>query len=476
MTRSRLRLASLVVVLGLSACQGLKDALTAHVDVVARAGSHELSVDRLAALLGPSQIPLTSSNVRGIAGLWVNYQLLGHAAAIGDTLATPENATAGMWFQLEQRRVNRFFGEVSKGWAAPDPASFEQAYKDGKLLAAAHILLSKQPEGMPGTNNDSVRKEAERIAATVTTRTFAAVAKARSSDPGSKDNGGDYGVFAPGAMVPEFDAGILSVPPGGITKVVETQFGYHIIRRHTWDEIKDKFVEQYQTATAAQAESTFFDGLVKNANVQVKPAAPKIVKSIATDPDSHRDDRTVVVSTRSGGMTASRLAQWIAGIPSSARLRPQIVDAPDSIVTQFVKEIMRNELLLRAADSAGTPVDSADVLQARDAFYKGVMGTMQALNLTPASLGDSATDVATKEKIAAERIDGYLNRLVKNEADFIDVPEPVVLVLRERFESRVSAAGVDRALAAAIKLRASADSARGAGQPPSAVPLPAPQP
>ena len=277
-------------------------------------------------------------------------------------------------------------------------------------------------------------------------------------------------------MVGEFDAGVLATAPGGISKVVETQFGYHIIRRHTWDEIKDKFVEQYQTLSAAQAESTFFDGLVKNANVQVKPAAPKIVKSIATDPDSHRDDRTVVVTTRSGGMTASRLAQWIAGIPSSARLRPQIVEAPDSIVTQFVKEIMRNELLLRAADSAGTPVDSADVLQARDAFYKGVMGAMQALNLTPGSLGDSATDAAAKEKIAAERIEGYLTRLVKNEADFVDVPEPVVLVLRDRFESRVSPAGVDRALAAAIKLRAAADSARGASQPPSAVPLPAPQP
>ena len=68
---------------------------------------------------------------------------------------------------------------------------------------------------------------------------FAAVAKAKTQDPGSKERGGDYGVFPRGQMVPEFDAGILAVAPGEVSGVVETQFGYHIIRRHTYAEIAE---------------------------------------------------------------------------------------------------------------------------------------------------------------------------------------------------------------------------------------------
>ncbi len=474
MTRSRLVLP--LVVLALSACGGLRDALTAHVDVVARAESQELTVDRLAELLAPSQIPLTPENVRGIAGLWVNYQLLGAAAAAGDTLATPDEAAAGMWFQLSQRRVAKLYQDISKDWGIQDSSKFEQAYNDGVLLAAQHILLSKQPEGLSATANDSIRREAERLATTVNARNFAAVAKARSEDPGSKDNGGTYGVFAPGTMVPEFDAGIRSVQPGGITGVVETQYGYHIIRRHTWDEIKDQFAQRYPELALQRAESTYQAGISESANLQVRPAAAKIVKSIANDPDMHRDDRTIVATSRKGNMTAARLAQWVAGIPSSARLRPQIAEAPDSIVMMFVGDVMRNELMVKAADSAGITVDSADVAMSQDAFYRGVVATMEALNLTPQSLGDSATDAAARRSIAAERVEGYLTRLVRNETNFIDVPEPLVIVLRDKFESRISAAGIDRAVSSAQKLRATADSTRAATQPPSAVPLPAPQP
>ena len=46
------------------ACDGFKEAMTAHVDVAARAGSQELSVTRLAELLGASKVPLRRDVVR----------------------------------------------------------------------------------------------------------------------------------------------------------------------------------------------------------------------------------------------------------------------------------------------------------------------------------------------------------------------------------------------------------------------------
>src|SRR3954471_18496603 len=78
--------ASLIMVL--TACDGLKEALTAHVDVAAKAANQELSVTRLADLLGNAKVPvpITKENAGIVADLWVNYQLLAHAAAVGDSL------------------------------------------------------------------------------------------------------------------------------------------------------------------------------------------------------------------------------------------------------------------------------------------------------------------------------------------------------------------------------------------------------
>jgi peptidyl-prolyl cis-trans isomerase SurA len=59
---------------------------------------------------------------------------------------------------------------------------------------------------------------------------FEKLAKRESMDPGSKDNGGDLGWNRRGKMVPLFDRWMFSLPPGVLSPVVETPFGYHIIR------------------------------------------------------------------------------------------------------------------------------------------------------------------------------------------------------------------------------------------------------
>ncbi|HEY2067761.1 MAG TPA: peptidylprolyl isomerase [Gemmatimonadaceae bacterium] len=59
---------------------------------------------------------------------------------------------------------------------------------------------------------------------------FEKLAKRESMDPGTKDNGGDLGWNRRGRMVPEFDRWMFALPPGQLSPVIETAFGYHIIR------------------------------------------------------------------------------------------------------------------------------------------------------------------------------------------------------------------------------------------------------
>lgn len=475
---TRLRLSLLAVVLtAATACGAIKDAMTSHVDVVARAGSQELTVTELADMMaGTPQVPIRADVARTIAQMWVNYQLLGLAAANGDTLGTVELANQGMWSTIEQMRLTQMYEQFARAAAAPDSSKFRAAYEAGELLGAAHILISKQPEGLGTAANDSLRREAEGIARTVTSATFARVARTRSTDPGSKDRGGDYGVFPPGTMVPEFEAGIRSVAPGAITGVVETQFGYHIIRRSTWDEIKTQFAEQYTGRLQQKAESTFFASAEEGQNIQVKSNAARIVKAIAEDIDAYRDDRSTIATSRKVDLSAGRMAQWMAAFPPQSQIRPQLMEAPDSLIPQFVMNIMRNELLLKRADSLNIQPDSATMLEARGAFWSAVTGAMTQLNLAPAQLADTTDSESAREALAANRANTYLRSLVKGEAAFIEVPEQVALVLRDRFEWRVTPAGLERAIAEATKLRAAADSTAAATQPPSAVPMPTPNP
>ena len=59
---------------------------------------------------------------------------------------------------------------------------------------------------------------------------FAELAKKHSQDPGSGQNGGDLGWNRRGAMVKEFDEMMFALPVGRVSPIVETAFGYHIIK------------------------------------------------------------------------------------------------------------------------------------------------------------------------------------------------------------------------------------------------------
>lgn len=102
--------------------------------------------------------------------------------------------------------------------------------KEPEQVKASHILIRVAPDADAKAKKEA-RDKAEGLLKRVRAKEdFAALAKANSDDPGSKENGGNLDYFAKGQMVPEFDKAVWNMKKDEISDIVETQFGYHIIK------------------------------------------------------------------------------------------------------------------------------------------------------------------------------------------------------------------------------------------------------
>jgi hypothetical protein len=473
--KTAIRFATLVLTLAtLSACDGLREAFTAHVDVAARAGSQELSVDRLATLMGESalQIPVTKENAEVIADLWVNYQLVGLAAARNDSLQSEETFTEATSGILAGMTVNRFMDSVSATWR-PDTAS-EAAYNQGSggLYAARHILFGTNPT-MTGGERDSVRRLAETVRGQTTGANFTQMVARHSTEPQAAERGGALGIFRRGEMVPEFQQAVESLRPGEISGVIETQFGYHLVQRLPYAEVRQEFAQAYGGASMQMAESTYVQGVLDRAKVQVRDGAPKLVKEGLENPgQQRRNDAQLARFEGGGGLTVGRLLMWVHSIPQSQQLRQQVLAANDSDVVHFVNAVARQELIHREAERAGMTPSNEERSQLREQWRRIVVDAWEQLGLNPAGLADSLTSQQERERIAAARVDQAITAMVNGEMQPVPVPPQLALVLRDKYQHRINQAGIERAFERAGKVRSIADSARTSGRPQSQIPLP----
>jgi len=155
----------------------------------------------------------------------------------------------------------------------------QDEFKTPEMVKARHILI-KVDKSASEEDKKQAQKKAEDILSKIKAgEDFAKLASEFSDDPGSKSKGGDLDFFARGRMVKPFEDAAFALKPGEVSGIVESPFGYHIIKVEErkeagvepYDTAKDKIKQKLVQERAKSTVTEFIEKAMKDANVELHP-------------------------------------------------------------------------------------------------------------------------------------------------------------------------------------------------------------
>ncbi|MEO7728665.1 MAG: SurA N-terminal domain-containing protein [Burkholderiales bacterium] len=248
-------------------------------------------------------------------------------------------------------------------------------YAKGDERQASHILVTVDAKAT-AEQKQAARAKAELLLKQVKQNPagFAEVARKNSQDPGSAAKGGELGTFPRGAMVKPFDDAVFNMKVGEISDLVESAFGFHIIKltgekRHGLDEVK-KQVEldlKRQKAGKKFAElAEQFNNLVFEQGDSLKPAADALKLPLQTSG----------WTSRSGG-------------------EKKLLTNPKLLQAVFGEDAVKNKRNTEVVDVGGNNLVSARVLEYKPATMRPLADV--SAEIVKRLTHDQATQLAAKQ-------------------------------------------------------------------------------
>jgi hypothetical protein len=448
----------------LTGCASLRDTFTSHSETAARVGSRELKSARVAEIItrlgGGNASPEAAS---AITGIWVDYQLF--ANHVADAKAGSDSAFLNrlIWPQEAQYKISAWHDTLLTHRRQLTAQGIDSVFNGDDLRMFQHILV--RPKGATAGDTASAKSEIQRVAQQAKTGDFAKLAKQYSADPSNKDDGGYLPPSPRGAFVPEFESVAWGLGPGEVSGVVETPFGWHVIRRPPLAEARERFEPAVQRNHVQRLDSLYVAGLLEGSNIEIKSGAPAAIRSATKDMAAAGKSSKVLASYKGGNLTVRDMSRWLSNYPFQTI--GQIQEAADTVLTNLVKFLVQNQLLLEKADSAGVTVapEMRTNLIAQVKSQIDELKTASGLD-TPALADTAKTPPAERERIAGEKIEEYFQRLTTNQAQFRPVPPTLSSQLRATGDYRIYDAGI----AKAIELVSAAQKADTGAKPPPQAP------
>lgn len=446
-------------------CSKFRDMFTSHADTAARVGDKELGSARVADIInrlgGPTANPEAANLV---AGIWVDVTLFAERVARGQLKADSALMVKLLWPQLTESKIQAWHDTIIARRAAVTDAQVDSAFADGTGRLFQHILW--MAAGPTVADTAAAKVKADRIAPLTRTGDFAKLAEEHSSD-GSKSDQGFLPPGPRGTYVAEFENAAWALEPGQVSAVVKSQFGFHIIRRPTLAEARNRYLVWVKQQLVAKADSVYMANLESRREIKVRAGAAAAVRTAAADPSAMRKSGKDLVSYKGGSFKVRDLVPWIEAMPVQSA--SQIKMANDTILEGFVKSLAQNVILAEQADSAKVGVNPAVLQQMSGQFAMAIETLREAMGLNTPEFSDSSkTPEAERVKLASTKVEEYFEKLTKGEAQFRQIPPTLSSELRREGDYRIYAQGIAKAkeLVSAQRTKDSTAAAAAAAQPP----------
>ena len=443
-----MRRVSLALLAALTACANFKETFTARRDAAAEAGRLKLAPDTLARILAaPRGIRLTKDAANFVANLWVDYALFAQAAVAGNLPKDSASAAKALWPEVAELRTQHWHDSIAAKRDPPSAAAIDSVYNGSELRVFQHILIGT-PQGARPDAKVAAKKKAEATLAKLKGGAdFGEVASQVSDDPGSKADQGFLPPSPRGRFVPTFDSAGWKLAPGAMTGLVESPFGYHIIKRPSEAAVQPRLVAYLGQLTAGKADSAYMEGLGKTNQLDIAKSAAADMRAATLNPEASKGSSKRLTSFKNGELTVGEYLRWVRALPP--QYDAQLKQANDTVLAQFAKVLSLNLLLLRQADSAKVGVTDAEWKMLFDRYTTGIDSLKGDMGLAGT---DSAKDAQTV-------VNTYFDQLVSGKQRIRPMPGALGSLLREQGRYRISDPGVNRALELALAVQAKRDSA-----------------
>ena len=248
---------------------------------------------------------------------------------------------------------------------------------------ASHILINA-PKTASADDRKKARAKADELlaAARKSPDSFADLARKHSQDAGSAPNGGDLDFFARGAMVKPFEDAAFSMKKGDISDLVESEFGYHIIRLTDIKAPKARSFEDMKAQLEADLKK-------QQAQRKFAEVADAFTNGVYEQPDSLKP---VAERLKLDIQTANNITRTPAAGASGVLANPKLLNAvfaPDSV------EKKRNT---EAVETAPNQLVSARIVQYTPARTKPLAEVRDVVRAR--LVADRAAELARKEGAA----------------------------------------------------------------------------
>jgi PPIC-type PPIASE domain len=445
--------------LGLVGCGNFRDLFSAHADVAAEAAGQQLSSQRLAQILssGGKGVKINRETADYIANVWIDYSLFGQAVAENKLPVDSASVAEAVWPDISELKGTHWHDSLMAHRGSVSPAAVDSLYQAPDTRVLQHILFGARPKA-DSAEKAAAKKKAEAALAQVRKGTsFDKLAFELSEDPGSKADSGYLPPSPRGRFVPAFDSAGWALAPGQVSGLVETPFGFHIIKRPTLAEAREHLVSYIQERAGVHLDSLYMDSLAAAHRIEVLPGTPAAMRAAAEAPDQSRKSDKTLVKFTGGALTVKDYLRWVRALPP--QYTSQLREANDTMLTKFARILTQNVLLLREADAnkiAVTPLEWASLKR----HYESQLDTLRAeMGLQEGDLTDSSIALAERKKVAGLKVEKYFDHLIDGKTRLRPLPSALATLLRDRLPYAIHDAGVSRAVELATGLKAKADSA-----------------